>query len=265
MKLIARQKIWLSIIIVANLLLWIIPSDVVENIARDRHTLLGRYSRGHFSAILGLFLFTVVSFYVDWSTGATYKRRWFAVIATLIMLAPSLLLVDFLLRSPQAEHYVRDSVAYHRPANFEHSERVLDEPPVARSYPQAPSGYPPIDCAMHMAGSPSQLELFDHKPVLKKHDAQPCPKEFLEGKRFAFIRPKSNPVMMGPVFDFRQHGQAGTWMSDLLPNLAGPLVIQATGTSQSDGTVDGGVLDSASANGTYIVQSKGDLDRKSVV
>ncbi|MBR0906203.1 leukotoxin LktA family filamentous adhesin [Bradyrhizobium liaoningense] len=38
-----------------------------------------------------------------------------------------------------------------------------------------------------------------------------------------------------------------------------PLVIQATGTTQADGTVDGGVLDSASATGTYIVQSKGDL------
>nr|WP_249153855.1 leukotoxin LktA family filamentous adhesin [Bradyrhizobium diazoefficiens] len=38
-----------------------------------------------------------------------------------------------------------------------------------------------------------------------------------------------------------------------------PLVIQATGTTQTNGTVDGGVLDSASANGTYIVQSKGDL------
>ncbi|WP_166817229.1 leukotoxin LktA family filamentous adhesin [Bradyrhizobium sp. 1(2017)] len=38
-----------------------------------------------------------------------------------------------------------------------------------------------------------------------------------------------------------------------------PLVIQATGTTQADGAVDGGVLDSASATGTYIVQSKGDL------
>lgn len=38
-----------------------------------------------------------------------------------------------------------------------------------------------------------------------------------------------------------------------------PLVIQATGTIQSNGTVNGGVLDSASATGTYIVQSKGDL------
>ncbi|MHC4048420.1 leukotoxin LktA family filamentous adhesin [Bradyrhizobium sp. 25ACV] len=38
-----------------------------------------------------------------------------------------------------------------------------------------------------------------------------------------------------------------------------PLVIQATGTVQAGGSVDGGVLDSASATGTYIVQSKGDL------
>ena len=47
MKLIVRQKIWLAVVIVTNLLLWIIPSDVVELIARDRQTLLGRYSRGH--------------------------------------------------------------------------------------------------------------------------------------------------------------------------------------------------------------------------
>ncbi|MCJ9733013.1 hypothetical protein [Bradyrhizobium sp. PRIMUS42] len=38
-----------------------------------------------------------------------------------------------------------------------------------------------------------------------------------------------------------------------------PLVIQATGTVQAGGSVDGGVLDSASATGTYIIQSKGDL------
>ncbi len=66
---------------------------------------------------------------------------------------------------------------------------------------------------LHMAGSPTQLELFDYKPVLKKHDAQPCPKEFLDGKRFAFIHPNKNPVMMGPLFEFKQHGQAGTWVS----------------------------------------------------
>jgi hypothetical protein len=73
---------------------------------------------------------------------------------------------------------------------------------------------------LHMAGSPSQLELFDFKSVLKKHDAQVCPKEYLDGKRFAFIRPNAKPVMMGPLFEFQQHGQAGTWVSSLLPSIA---------------------------------------------
>ncbi|MBR1087140.1 leukotoxin LktA family filamentous adhesin [Bradyrhizobium manausense] len=40
---------------------------------------------------------------------------------------------------------------------------------------------------------------------------------------------------------------------------ANPLVIQATGTILADGSVDGGVLNSRSITGTYIVQSKGDL------
>jgi len=73
---------------------------------------------------------------------------------------------------------------------------------------------------LHMAGSPTQLELFDFKPALKKHDGKPCSKEYLDGKRFAFIHPQANPVMMGPLFDFKQHGQAGTWISELLPNIA---------------------------------------------
>src|SRR5215470_4797693 len=40
---------------------------------------------------------------------------------------------------------------------------------------------------LHMAGAPSQLELFDHKPELKRFDGQDCPASFLAGKRFAFI------------------------------------------------------------------------------
>ena len=41
---------------------------------------------------------------------------------------------------------------------------------------------------LHMAGSPSQLELFEHKPDLDKLHMQDCPASFLEGKRFAFIK-----------------------------------------------------------------------------
>ena len=69
---------------------------------------------------------------------------------------------------------------------------------------------------LHMAGAPSQLELFDYKPELLKLDGKDCPKEFLEGKQFAFIQ--GVPKMLGPQFAFKQHGQSGAWISDRLPH-----------------------------------------------
>ncbi len=71
---------------------------------------------------------------------------------------------------------------------------------------------------LHMAGSPSQIDLFENKPALTKFHGKDCPQEYLEGKRFAFI--KGTPKMMGPVFDYKQHGQSGEWVSDLLPGLS---------------------------------------------
>ncbi|MEO0339647.1 MAG: DUF1501 domain-containing protein, partial [Bacteroidota bacterium] len=47
---------------------------------------------------------------------------------------------------------------------------------------------------LHMAGAPSQLELFDYKPLLQQLDGQACPPSLLEGKRFAFI--KGVPMML---------------------------------------------------------------------
>ncbi|MEL6355493.1 MAG: DUF1501 domain-containing protein [Bacteroidota bacterium] len=71
---------------------------------------------------------------------------------------------------------------------------------------------------LHMAGAPSQLELFDYKPELAKLDGQDCPPSLLAGKRFAFI--EGVPKMLGPQALFKQRGQSGAWISDLLPHLA---------------------------------------------
>jgi Protein of unknown function (DUF1501) len=71
---------------------------------------------------------------------------------------------------------------------------------------------------LHMAGAPSQLELFDYKPELARLNGQPCPPSLLEGKRFAFIR--GTPKMLGPVANFQQRGQSGAWVSDHLPHFA---------------------------------------------
>lgn len=72
---------------------------------------------------------------------------------------------------------------------------------------------------LHMAGAPSQLELFDYKPDLMKLDGLDCPASLLEGKRFAFIR--GVPKMLGPQAAFSQHGQSGAWVSEHLPHFAG--------------------------------------------
>ena len=69
---------------------------------------------------------------------------------------------------------------------------------------------------LHMAGSPSQLELFDFKPTLAKLHNQHCPDSLLEGKKFAFI--SGVPKMLGPQAVFKQHGESGAWISDHLPH-----------------------------------------------
>ena len=69
---------------------------------------------------------------------------------------------------------------------------------------------------LHMAGAPSQLELFSYKPELQRLDGQDCPQEFLEGKRFAFIQ--GVPQLMGSYYPFHQTGESGQWVSDRLPH-----------------------------------------------
>jgi len=71
---------------------------------------------------------------------------------------------------------------------------------------------------LHMAGSPSQLELFDYKPELEKLDGQLCPESLLKGKTFAFIN--GVPKMLGPQGKFKQHGESGAWVSEYMPHFA---------------------------------------------
>jgi hypothetical protein len=71
---------------------------------------------------------------------------------------------------------------------------------------------------MFMAGGPSQLELFDHKPKLTSMHGQPAPESFFpKEKSFAFI--KKGAKLLGGVRKFARHGQSGLAISELLPHL----------------------------------------------
>jgi Protein of unknown function (DUF1501) len=90
--------------------------------------------------------------------------------------------------------------------------RQLDFPPTAKSV-----------IYLFMAGAPSQLELYDYKPALQKFNNQPVPDSLVAGKRFAFMDTfsKEKPKLLGTRRNFKQYGQSGAWVSELLPHIAG--------------------------------------------
>jgi hypothetical protein len=70
---------------------------------------------------------------------------------------------------------------------------------------------------LHMTGSPPNLDLWDYKPELVKHDGEDCPDSFLKGRTFAFTT--GVPKLLGSPRKFAQHGEGGQWMSDAVPHL----------------------------------------------
>ena len=94
---------------------------------------------------------------------------------------------------------------------------LLSENPMLPKAPQFPGKAKRV-IFLHMAGAPSQLEMFDYKPELKKLHNKLCPQSLLDGKRFAFIR--GVPKMLGPQAEFQQYGQSGAFVSNNLPHFA---------------------------------------------
>ena len=72
---------------------------------------------------------------------------------------------------------------------------------------------------LFQSGGPSHLELYDHKPKLKELHGTELPDSIRQGQRLTGMTSgqKSFPVI-APKFGFHQSGQAGTWISDLLPH-----------------------------------------------
>ncbi|TYA78621.1 DUF1501 domain-containing protein [Seonamhaeicola marinus] len=70
-------------------------------------------------------------------------------------------------------------------------------------------------------GAPSQLETFDFKPKLRDMFGQDLPESIRQGQRLTGMtaHQKSFPLV-GSKFSFKQHGNSGAWVSELLPNIA---------------------------------------------
>ncbi len=71
---------------------------------------------------------------------------------------------------------------------------------------------------LFQSGAPSQIELFDNKPLLRKMFGEELPASVRMGQRLTGMTSgqKSFP-MAGSYFNFSQRGQSGTWISEALP------------------------------------------------
>jgi len=72
---------------------------------------------------------------------------------------------------------------------------------------------------MTMAGGPSHLETFDHKPKLAELDGQPMPESFTKGQQLAQLQGQKL-ICLRPLFPFTKHGENQTEISVLFPNIA---------------------------------------------
>jgi hypothetical protein len=69
---------------------------------------------------------------------------------------------------------------------------------------------------LFMNGGPSQVDTWDYKPELTRRHGQELPGF---DKKTGFFTDSVGPLMKSP-FAWAQHGQSGTWASDLFPHLS---------------------------------------------
>jgi hypothetical protein len=75
---------------------------------------------------------------------------------------------------------------------------------------------------LFMAGAPSHLDLFDHKPALARRFAENLPDAVRMGQRLTGMTATQEAFPVAPSkYAFRRHGRSGAWLSELLPHTAG--------------------------------------------
>jgi hypothetical protein len=73
---------------------------------------------------------------------------------------------------------------------------------------------------LHMVGGPSQMDLFDYKPVMKEWFDKDLPESVRMGQRLTTMTSGQARFPIAPsMYRFERCGQADMWISELLPNL----------------------------------------------
>lgn len=102
-----------------------------------------------------------------------------------------------------------------------------DEPATLPGDPQRIGGLPGLPhfpakarnvIYLHMVGGPSQMDLFDPKPQMAEWYDKDLPESIRNGQRLTTMTSGQSRFPIAPsVYKFAQHGNSGTWLSELLP------------------------------------------------
>jgi len=69
-------------------------------------------------------------------------------------------------------------------------------------------------------GAPTQVDTFDHKPEMEKLRGTDLPASVQGGQRLTTMTQGKSQKVLPSISPFRQHGESGQWISDLLPHTA---------------------------------------------
>jgi hypothetical protein len=74
---------------------------------------------------------------------------------------------------------------------------------------------------LHMNGAPSQMDLFDYKPKMAEMFDVDLPESVRQGQRLTTMTSGQSRFPIAPsIYQFRQYGRHGAWVSELLPYTA---------------------------------------------
>ena len=75
---------------------------------------------------------------------------------------------------------------------------------------------------LFQSGGPSQIETYDYKPALSKWHGREIPPSLKQTQRNSgMVEGQSSYPLVKSIYDFKQYGQSGAWVSELFPHTAG--------------------------------------------
>jgi hypothetical protein len=164
------------IVVLGNVLLWVIPSNVAYLVAQNRDVLLGRYGETRFTWMLLLIPVSIAALYLTWSNEKNERQRQFKVIAISVSIIISVLAVDVFARLINPKRYVKQEHYYHRVPNTIDHGAFQDVPEKAFAYPVMRPGYPDIEYTLTV-----DKRGFRNKTDLEEYDLVILGDSFAEG------------------------------------------------------------------------------------